>query len=957
MHASLMLRSQRLLFSVICTVLCGNVNPHSLSAQDPLHRRIDQTFAATEIGPVAPAVDDYTFARRVYLDLIGRIPTSQQTREFTTNPAADRRVQMVDQLLASDDFNRHMATVFDVMLMERRGGKHVKSEDFQAWLRKSFAENKPFHKLAGELIAADTSNGSNTVAAFLLERDVEPNLLTREISRTFFGMDLQCAQCHDHPNVSDYKQEDYYGIYAFVSRSSLFQPDKKKPALISEAADGQAPFKSVFTDRQAFTSPRMLGAPEIAETIYPAGDEYIVKPSKTTAGVPKYSRRNQLAELIATGENTYFRRNIANRLWALVMGRGLVHPVDMHHSSNPPSNPAVMQLLAEEIAAMNFDVKTFLRELVLTDVYQRSHRFEQPQSIETQQLAEVIRELEQQQAAKNEAAAAREQEAEQALTKLDEAVAAAEPIRVAWAKARAAATAAAGKHDTALAAEQAKKKALDQKQALVDNISAALQSTTAASQLLGNPEELAATVTALKSRSDKLNTETAKLQKELDAATKATAATGEALAQANIAEQAEREKLTPLRNTMTQHRTILVRALRETQQTYTQVSHSEQEVEFLQNLIAQQELAAKIPATSAAANAETEKRTSAATKVSASEKKMAEVTQKMTETESSQQAMQKIMSDLVRTMEDRRKVQGNLKESLTSLRTATAALPDESLKVLTSKLTTAAERVSAEVGEAQSEMDKAAQQLQQADELLKGLRERAETARREADTARQEAADAATRLTQLKQEMATLESTAGETDAAIVKQATQQFHLAAIQPLTPEQLAWSVLQLAGQIDRQVAAELAKLNKAKPLTDVQQADAAAVAQRQKEAEEAARTTLNSSVKAFVTLFGAESGQPQDAFFATVDQALFFANGSQTRSWLAPSGDNLTGRLLKLETAAQLAEELYLSALVRKPTEEEVKDVTEYLAARADKKSEAVQEMAWALVTSAEFRFHY
>ena len=106
-----------------------------------------------------------------------------------------------------------------------------------------------------------------------------------------------------------------------------------------------------------------------------------------------------------------------------------------------------------------------------------------------------------------------------------------------------------------------------------------------------------------------------------------------------------------------------------------------------------------------------------------------------------------------------------------------------------------------------------------------------------------------------------------------------------------------------------------------------------------------------------LFGAESGQPQDSFFATVDQALFFANGSQIRGWLSPAGENLTGRLLKIEAAPELASELYLSTLVRQPTAEEVKDVEGYLAARGEQKREAVQELAWALITSAEFRFQH
>ena len=116
-------------------------------------------------------------------------------------------------------------------------------------------------------------------------------------------------------------------------------------------------------------------------------------------------------------------------------------------------------------------------------------------------------------------------------------------------------------------------------------------------------------------------------------------------------------------------------------------------------------------------------------------------------------------------------------------------------------------------------------------------------------------------------------------------------------------------------------------------------------------------LKGNVTEFVKLFGAGAGQPQHEFFATVDQSLFFANGGQVRGWLIPSGGNLTDRLMKTEDSKALAEELYLSLLTRLPTAEETTDVAAYLAANKDKKNEAVQELAWALLTSTEFRFNH
>ena len=107
--------------------------------------------------------------------------------------------------------------------------------------------------------------------------------------------------------------------------------------------------------------------------------------------------------------------------------------------------------------------------------------------------------------------------------------------------------------------------------------------------------------------------------------------------------------------------------------------------------------------------------------------------------------------------------------------------------------------------------------------------------------------------------------------------------------------------------------------------------------------------------FVKLYGNQTGQPQDAFFATVDQALFLANGGELSGWLTPAGDNLTARLAKLETAEEVAEELYVSAFSRSPEAAEVASVKAYLEQRKDQRPAAMQEMAWALLTSSEFRF--
>ncbi len=345
----------------------------------PLHERIDQLIAAgceaRSIKPAGPA-DDAEFLRRIYLDLTGTIPTVGQAKAFLDDPSPIKRQQLIDRLLNSPEYARQMQRVFDVALMERRPAGRIPQAEWEDYLRRAFAANKPWNDLVREILAADGSDPALRPAArFVLDRDSEANLLTRDVGRLFLGRDMQCAQCHDHPLITDYLQADYYGLYAFLNRSFVFQPkDKKQPVVLGEKAEGDVVFKSVF-DAEAgdqHAKPHLPGDTAIAEPTFEKGQEYAVAPADGIRPVPKFSRRAQLAETLPRAETAAFNRNIANRLWALMMGRGLVHPLDMDHSGNPPSHPELLDLLAEQFVAMNYDIKAMLRELALSQTYQRS---------------------------------------------------------------------------------------------------------------------------------------------------------------------------------------------------------------------------------------------------------------------------------------------------------------------------------------------------------------------------------------------------------------------------------------------------------------------------------------------------------------------------------------------------------------------------------------------------------
>jgi len=351
-------------------------------AAKALHQIIDEQIQSrqkVDSQSASPLSSDSEFLRRIYLDLTGRIPSIHQTRDFLNDSRPDKRTILVDQLLASPEYARYISQQLDVMLMERLKKKFINVTTWEEYLRQSVAENKPLDHIIQEIFAADGSDKETQAAArFYLARNGDVNELTRDISRIFLGADLTCAQCHDHPEVQDWKQDHYYGISAFLIRSFVFTDKKKKQTVFAEKAEGEVKFESVFEVRDKTskgpetTLPVVFNGTAIPEPAFKKGEEYEVKPAKEVRPIPKYSRRAQLGIAITSPQNPRFARTMANRLWDMIMGRGLVHPLDADHSDNPPSHPQLMDVLTEQMIAHQFDLKWYLRELVLSEAYQRS---------------------------------------------------------------------------------------------------------------------------------------------------------------------------------------------------------------------------------------------------------------------------------------------------------------------------------------------------------------------------------------------------------------------------------------------------------------------------------------------------------------------------------------------------------------------------------------------------------
>lgn len=345
--------------------------------RDPVARGIDKaisganaSFAMEASGPC----DDLAFLRRVSLDLIGRTPTVAEARAFVSAGGA-KRADAVERLLAHPDFNWYWAQVLDTWWMERRPSKHVEASLWMAYLRESLETAKPVDILISEIVSADgVDPAQRGRARFLLDREMEPVLVTRDISRLFLGANLQCAQCHDHPRIEGYKQEHFHGLMAYLNRAYLFDDPKLKKKVIGEKADGDVTFQSVFDPKKVTKkrSPGLPGATERSDPMLSKEQLYVSAPSKEVRGVPKYSRRLLLGEDLKGAGREALARNLANRLWAQLTGKGLIHPLDQIHPHNPASCEILMESLTSSVISAKFDLKAMLRGITLSEAYQRS---------------------------------------------------------------------------------------------------------------------------------------------------------------------------------------------------------------------------------------------------------------------------------------------------------------------------------------------------------------------------------------------------------------------------------------------------------------------------------------------------------------------------------------------------------------------------------------------------------
>lgn len=311
--------------------------------------RIDERLATAQVEP-APRADDAEFARRVYLDLTGVVPRVAEIRAFLAAARPDKRARLIDELLASPAHATHLANCWRNIMLP--GGMNLEQINnivgVQNWLRQRFVENLRYDNLVSELLVATAGDDAGP-ALYYTALDVAPEKLAASTARIFLGLQIECAQCHDHP-FDKWKQTDFWGYAAFFAQ--LQPPAMDRPGQAVQLVDLNA------------GEVKLPNSETVVPPKYPGGGS----PGADELG----SRRVQLAIWMASRDNPYLPRAAVNRVWAHLFGRGLVEPVDDLGSHNPPSHPELFEELTEYFIATGFDLRELYRTLAQTRAYQRT---------------------------------------------------------------------------------------------------------------------------------------------------------------------------------------------------------------------------------------------------------------------------------------------------------------------------------------------------------------------------------------------------------------------------------------------------------------------------------------------------------------------------------------------------------------------------------------------------------
>jgi hypothetical protein len=357
-----------------------------LPADRPIEQVVDhyvnERLREEKVTPAGRA-DDATLLRRLTLDLAGRIPTTAELDEYIASKDPDKKAKLVDRLIGSPSFVRHQATELNTLLQGDEGGgrRGPKKTALREYLTRSLEGKRGWDSVFRELMLPDDDNPKLQGASeFLKTRVKDLNRLTTDVSVIFFGVNVSCAQCHDHPLVHDWKQDHFYGLKSFFARTV------DNGGFLGERDFGVVKFipnKGVEKEAPVmFLTGKPIDVPGLRE---PSREEKkqeqerldTAKKAKKAPAPPQYSLRAKFVETaLQPGEREFFARAFVNRTWHRLIGRGLVAPLDQMHSENPPSHPELLEWLARDAIASGYELRRLIRGIALSETYARGSRWE-----------------------------------------------------------------------------------------------------------------------------------------------------------------------------------------------------------------------------------------------------------------------------------------------------------------------------------------------------------------------------------------------------------------------------------------------------------------------------------------------------------------------------------------------------------------------------------------------------
>ncbi len=341
-------------------------------------RSLDARFSTATAPPVGLA-DDATFLRRAFLDLIGKLPTSNDVLAFSLDPSTDKRHQLVDTLLADPAFGENWARYWrDVILYRRTEERALFTRTAVTdYLSKQFNQNTSWAQVATAFMTATGNVREDGSTALIMAQSGKPEDVTAEVARIFLGIQIQCAQCHDHP-TDRWKREQFHQLAAFFPRVAI-RPDRSGAQPTFHVVVNDQPFRF---RRRTNNNNRYRGTLEhhMPDLENPSAEGTLMQPvffvsGKTLpTGTRDADRRGALAEWITAPSNPWFAKAYVNRIWSELVGEGFYEPIDDMGPERECSAPEALDYLADQFAKSGYDTKWLYRTIMATAAYQRQSR-------------------------------------------------------------------------------------------------------------------------------------------------------------------------------------------------------------------------------------------------------------------------------------------------------------------------------------------------------------------------------------------------------------------------------------------------------------------------------------------------------------------------------------------------------------------------------------------------------